>query len=65
MNNFFLNLYIRFQILMDREDGQDMVEYALVVALIAFAAVAGLKGLAGGISSTYSNISSKLGSAVT
>ena len=65
MNNLFLNLYIKFQILMDSEDGQDMVEYALVVALIAFAAVAGLKGLAGGINSTYISLSSKLGSAVT
>ena len=30
MNSLFLNLYIKFQILMDREDGQDMVEYAPV-----------------------------------
>jgi pilus assembly protein Flp/PilA len=65
MNNLFLNLYIRFQILLEHEDGQDMVEYALVVFLIALAAVAGMKGLAGGISNSYSIISSKLGSAVT
>ena len=28
-----------------REEGQDLVEYALVVALIAFGAVAAMKGL--------------------
>jgi hypothetical protein len=33
MNNLLLNLYVRFQLLMDGEDGQDMAEYALVVAL--------------------------------
>ena len=65
MNNLYLNLYIKFQILMDREDGQDMVEYALVVSLIAFAAVAGVKGLAGGINTAFSDLSSKLGASIS
>jgi Flp pilus assembly pilin Flp len=65
MNNLYLNLYIKFQILIDREDGQDMIEYALAAALIAFGAVAGTKALAGGIGTAFSNISSKLGSAVS
>jgi pilus assembly protein Flp/PilA len=65
MNNLFLNLYIKIQILMDREDGQDMVEYALAVALIAFSAVAGTKALAHGIGVAFSNISSNLTSAVS
>jgi pilus assembly protein Flp/PilA len=60
MNNLFLNLYIKFQILMDREDGQDMVEYALIVASIALAAVAGMKGLAGGLNTAFINLSAKL-----
>ena len=60
MNNLFLNLYIEFQILMDREDGQDMVEYALMVASLAFAAVAGMKGLAVGLNTAYINLSAKL-----
>jgi pilus assembly protein Flp/PilA len=64
MNNLFLNLYIKFQILMDREDGQDMVEYALAVALIALAAVAGVRGMAGGISTAFGNIGTKLGASV-
>jgi pilus assembly protein Flp/PilA len=64
MNNLFLNVYIKFQILMDREDGQDMVEYALIVASLAFAAVAGMKGLAGGLNTAYINLSAKLGSTI-
>jgi pilus assembly protein Flp/PilA len=65
INNLFLKLYIKFQILRDSEEGQDMVEYALVIALIAFAAVAGIKGLAGGINLTFNNISNKLGTDIS
>jgi len=43
-----------------REDGQDLVEYALVVALIAFAATAGMRSLATKINSTFTNISTSL-----
>lgn len=35
------------------EEGQDLVEYALVVALIAFAATAGMNTLAGDINSSF------------
>ncbi len=65
MNNLFLSLYIKLQILVDREDGQDLVEYALATALIAFSAVAGTKALAHGISTAFSNISSNLNSAIS
>ena len=59
MKDLFLNLYIKFQILMDREDGQDMIEYALLVALVALGAVAGARGLAGGINTAYVNLTAK------
>jgi pilus assembly protein Flp/PilA len=49
-----------------REDeGQDLIEYALVVALIAFAAVVGMNTVAGGINDAFSKISSKLTSAIS
>ena len=35
MNTMLLKLYVKFQDLASREEGQDLVEYALVVALIA------------------------------
>lgn len=34
MNNMLLKLYIKLHGLATREEGQDLVEYALVVALI-------------------------------
>lgn len=54
-----------FQRLVVQEHGQDLVEYALVVALIAFGATAGMKSLATGLNTAFSNISSRLGSYVS
>jgi pilus assembly protein Flp/PilA len=65
MNRMLLKLYIKFHDLASREDGQDLVEYALVVALIAFSATAGMKSLASGLNLAFGDISSKLGSYVS
>ena len=43
------------------ESGQDLIEYALVVALIALAATAGMSTLATGINSAFTKMSSILG----
>jgi pilus assembly protein Flp/PilA len=43
-----------------REEGQGLVEYALIIALVAIALVAGLKLLTGGISGTFTSITSSL-----
>ena len=64
MHNLLLNLYVKFQNLKTREEGQDLVEYALVVALIAFGATTGMSSLAGGINTAFSNVSSQLVSAM-
>ena len=42
------------------ESGQDLIEYALVVALIAFAATAGMSTLASDINSAFGHIGTKL-----
>jgi pilus assembly protein Flp/PilA len=60
MNNMLLKLYVKFQNLKNGEEGQDLVEYALTVALIAFGATAGMSSLAGGINTAFSTISSTL-----
>jgi pilus assembly protein Flp/PilA len=62
MNDTLLKLYVKFQDLASREEGQDLVEYALVVALIAFGATAGMKALAGGLNTAFNNISTQLAS---
>ncbi len=46
------------------DQGQDLVEYALVVALIAFAAIVGMSTVANGINDAFSKIASKLTSAM-
>lgn len=65
MNTLLLKLYTKFQELKDREEGQDLVEYALVVALIAFGATAGMSALAGGINTAFGSVSTKLGADLT
>jgi len=65
MNNMLLKFYIKFQDLKNGEEGQDLVEYALVVALIAFGATAGMGALATGINSAFSSVSTKLGTAIS
>ena len=42
------------------ESGQDMIEYALVVALIAFAATAGMSTVAKDINQAFNNIGTKI-----
>jgi pilus assembly protein Flp/PilA len=65
MNDMLLKLYVKFQDLKSREEGQDLVEYALVVALIAFGATAGMGALAGGINKAFNTISTTLSNSIT
>jgi pilus assembly protein Flp/PilA len=65
MNNMLLKLYVKFQDLASREEGQDLVEYALVVALIAFGATAGMKSLSSAINTAFNNVSSQLGASIS
>jgi pilus assembly protein Flp/PilA len=65
MNNLLIKLYVKFQELANREEGQDLVEYALLIALIAFGATAGMSKLATGISTAFSNISIQLSTSIT
>jgi len=65
MNLNLWKLYIKMQNLMAREEGQDLIEYALVVALIAFAATVGMGTLASDINLAFSNIGTMLTTATT
>ena len=60
MNNLFLALYVKLQTLMNREEGQDLVEYALLVALIALALIGSVQGVASAVSKVFTNISGTL-----
>lgn len=59
MRDSLLRLQTKIQILLD-ENGQDLIEYALVVALIAFAATVGMSTVAADINQAFSNIGTKL-----
>lgn len=61
MKNLFLAMYVKLQNLMNREEGQDLVEYALLVALVALAAVTGVKEVATAVTTVFSSISTSLG----
>jgi len=60
MKDTLLRLYVKFQMLRE-ENGQDLIEYALVVALIAFAGAAGMNTVATKINEAFTNIGTKLG----
>jgi pilus assembly protein Flp/PilA len=60
MNDLMIKLYVTLKSVMAREEGQDLVEYALVVALIAFGAIAGMSQLATGINKAFSGIATTL-----
>jgi len=59
MKDLGIKLYIRMRNLAD-DNGQDLIEYALVVALIAFAATAGMSTLATKLNQAFANIGSTL-----
>jgi pilus assembly protein Flp/PilA len=60
MKDGLLKLQVKIQMLLMQEEGQDLIEYALVVALIAFAAVATMKALATDINNVYAGIGAQL-----
>ena len=60
MNSLLLNLYAKFQGLNNGEEGQDLVEYALLVCLIALVCITGVTNVANAVNTVFSNISSSL-----
>lgn len=64
MKDMMLKLYVTLQNAMSNEEGQDLVEYALVVALIAFGAVAGMSALSTELNTAFNTISTKVSSAL-
>jgi pilus assembly protein Flp/PilA len=60
MNHLLLRLLMTIQRLARDVEGQDLVEYALLVCLIALAAMAGVRHVATAVTAVFSNISSSL-----
>ena len=64
MKQLLLKLYLE-SLIFREEQGQDLIEYALVVALIAFAAAVGMSSVASSINLAFTNIGTKLTSYIT
>ncbi len=47
-----------------QEDGQGMVEYGLIIAVIAVIVVVAISAMGGGLTSTFNTITEKLGGSV-
>jgi pilus assembly protein Flp/PilA len=65
MKNKLMKLSTKMQVLLMSEEGQDLIEYALVVALIAFAATAGMTTLAGKINIAFTSVGTTLSSYIS
>jgi len=61
MNDTILKLLTKFNGLKNREEGQDLVEYSLLIALIALVCISGISHIATAVNTVFGNISSSLG----
>ena len=58
-------LYAYFtSVVMDDEEGQTLVEYALIIALVSIALIASLSTLSGKIGGVFTEIGTKLDDAI-
>jgi Flp pilus assembly pilin Flp len=60
MRNQFLKLQLKFWELMHSEEGQDLVEYGLIVTAIALAAIGGIQHFATAVATLFNNIDNSL-----
>jgi Flp pilus assembly pilin Flp len=62
MQDILLRLYVKFQNLKRGEEGQDLVEYALLIGFIALVCIAAIAPVGSSLSKMYSNIGTSVGS---
>ena len=58
--NSLLGLYVKFFAAIKSEKGQTLVEYALLLLLIAIVVIVMLKGVGGNLTNSYSKVNSAL-----
>ena len=60
MNNILATVFLRLHDLKTGEQGQDLVEYGLMLSLICLALISGISGIATAVASVFGNISTSL-----
>ncbi len=60
-----LNLYLSIRNWLQREEGQDLAEYALLIGLIAIVVVLAVTALGEGLTAVFNNISTTVSDWVT
>lgn len=60
MNNMLIKLQLKFQDLMNRQEGQDLVEYGLLISLVALAAIVGINKVTSAVNLVFTSISTSL-----
>jgi pilus assembly protein Flp/PilA len=58
--NIMASIYNAFASVRDREEGQALVEYALILSLVSVAAIATLGPLGGAVSGIFTGITASL-----
>lgn len=58
--NTLMTVYCYFKSLFDSEEGQDLIEYALIIALFVIVAAVALGGLATPVKALWTTITGKL-----
>ncbi len=56
MNALFLSVYCYFKSMFNEEEGQDLIEYALIIAVFVIVAIIGLQLLGPQVTAIWSKI---------
>ena len=64
MKDLILKVSAKIQNVMMSEEGQDVIEYALVIAFVAFAATAGMTSLATAMNKAFGTLGTDLSNAI-
>jgi pilus assembly protein Flp/PilA len=65
MNTLIAYLYVRLRNFVEREEGQDLVEYSMVVALIALGATTGMAYVSSAVNTVFVTVATILNTHVT
>jgi pilus assembly protein Flp/PilA len=60
MNSMLFNLFAKFRGLAAGDEGQDLVEYTLLIALVALAAIAGVGSIATALNGELTTITGSI-----